>query len=133
MKRETTLMEQVEVLRAACCIAAADGEVSSSEMKLIHRLAHSTGVGKASREAMVEQALNNPDFLESQFRFLMHDPDRAMKILLFVAAADGEVGKEEEALVRDFAKRIHLDETRLQQLLKRASDSSDRPNLHDEK
>ena len=122
MKREMTLMEQVEVLRAACCIAAADGDVSKSEITLIHRLAHSTGVGKASREAMIDQAMHNPEFLESQFRFLMHDPDRAAKVLLFVAIADGELGEEEEELLQNFAQRIHLDETRLQQLLKRAKD-----------
>ena len=133
MKREITLMEQVEVLRAACCIAAADGEVSKAEVELIHRLARTTGVGKASREAMIDQALNNPAFLESQFRFLMHDPDRAMKILLFIAAADGEMDKEEEVVLRDFAQRIHLDETRLQQLLKRAADHCDQSKLHDEK
>jgi len=125
MKREITLMEQVEVLRAACCVAAADGEVSKPELELIHRLANTTGVGKASREAMIDQALNNPDFLESQFRFLMHDADRAMKILLYIAAADGELGEDEEVVLRDFAQRIHLDETRLQQLLKRASDRCD--------
>jgi tellurite resistance protein len=132
MKHETTLMEQVEVLRAACCIAAADGDISNAELKLIHRLAHIAGVGKASREAMIDQALNNPDFLESQFRFLMNDPNRAMKILFFVASADGEVGHEEELLMKDFAKRIQLDETRLQQLLKRASDDNDQPTLDGE-
>jgi uncharacterized tellurite resistance protein B-like protein len=99
---------------------------------LIHRLAHIAGVGKASREAMIDQALNNPDFLESQFRFLMNDPNRAMKILFFVASADGEVGHEEELLMKDFAKRIQLDETRLQQLLKRASDDNDQPTLDGE-
>ena len=77
MNEEISLMEQVDVLRAACCVAAADGEVTDAEAVVIERIAKKAGVGGASREAMLEMALTSPKFLESQFRFLMRDSERA--------------------------------------------------------
>ena len=39
MNEEISLMEQVDVLRAACCVAAADGEVRDAEAQLLERIA----------------------------------------------------------------------------------------------
>ena len=126
MKHEISLMEQVEILRAACCIAAADGEISDAERGFIARLATKAGVGRASREAMIEQGLTSPKFVESQFRFLLSNADRAIKVLMIVASADGAIGEAEEALVRNFAARLSIDEGRLEQLLRAGQDAADR-------
>ena len=126
MKHEISLMEQVEILRAACCIAAADGEISDAERGFIERLATKAGVGRASREAMIEQGLTSPKFVESQFRFLLSNADRAIKVLMIVASADGAIGEAEEALVRNFAARLSIDEGRLEQLLRAGQDAADR-------
>lgn len=125
MKHEISLMEQVEILRAACCIAAADGEISEAERGLIERMAIKAGVGRASREAMIEQGLTSPKFIESQFRFLLSNPDRAMKVLMIMASADGAIGEAEESLVRNFAARLSIDEGRLEQLLRAGQDAAD--------
>ena len=125
MKHEISLMEQVEILRAACCIAAADGEISDAERGFIERLATKAGVGRASREAMIEQGLTSPRFIESQFRFLLSNADRAIKVLMIVASADGAIGEAEESLVRNFAARLSIDEGRLEQLLRSGQDAAD--------
>ena len=125
MKHEISLMEQVEILRAACCIAAADGEISDAERGFIERLAVKAGVGRASREAMIEQGLTSPKFIESQFRFLLSNADRAIKVLMIVASADGAIGEAEETLVRNFAARLSIDEGRLEQLLRAGQDAAD--------
>ena len=126
MNEEISLMEQVDVLRAACCVAAADGEVTVAEANVIERIAKKAGVGGASREAMLEMALTSPKFLESQFRFLMRDSERAMKVLLIVAAADGVIAESERLLVTEFANRLEIDEERFRVLLRAAEQAADR-------
>ena len=126
MNEEISLMEQVDVLRAACCVAAADGEVTDAEAKVIERIAKKAGVGKASREAMLEMALTSPKFLESQFRFLMRDSERAMKVLLIVAAADGVIAESERLLATEFANRLEIDEERFRELIRAAEQAADR-------
>ena len=126
MNEEISLMEQVDVLRAACCVAAADGEVTDAEANVIERIAKKAGVGGASREAMLEMALTSPKFLESQFRFLMRDSERAMKVLLLVAAADGVIAESERLLATEFANRLEIDEERFRLLLRSAEQAADR-------
>ena len=126
MNEEISLMEQVDVLRAACCVAAADGEVTDAEANVIERIAKKAGVGGASREAMLEMALTSPKFLESQFRFLMRDSERAMKVLLLVAAADGVIAESERLLATEFANRLEIDEERFRLLIRAAEQAADR-------
>ena len=126
MNEEISLMDQVDVLRAACCVAAADGKVTEAESKMIQRIAKKAGVGDASREAMLEMALTSPKFLESQFRFLMRDSERAMKVLLIVAAADGVIAESERLLVTEFANRLEIDEERFRVLIRAAEQAADR-------
>ena len=38
-------MQEVEVLRAACCVAGIDGEVTENELVMINELAAKAGVG----------------------------------------------------------------------------------------
>lgn len=132
MNEEISLMEQVDVLRAACCVAAADGKVTEAESVVIQRIAKKAGVGDASREAMLDMALTSPKFLESQFRFLMRDSERAIKVLLIVAAADGAISESEKLLVTDFAHRLQIDEERLRVLLRAAEKSADRAQTGEE-
>lgn len=132
MNEEISLMEQVDVLRAACCVAAADGEVTDAEAEVIERIAKKAGVGVASREAMLEMALTSPKFLESQFRFLMRDSDRAMKVLLIVASADGVINESEKLLVTEFANRLEINEERFRTLLRAAEQSVDRAQTEGE-
>ena len=126
MKHAVPLMEQVAILRAACCIAAADGEITPAEQDVLVKLAEKAGVGKASREAMIEQALTSPEFLKSQFQVLVKDPDRAIRVLLIVASVDGALGEPEMMLVQTFAERLSMDKDRLERLFRAGEDAADR-------
>ena len=126
MRHAVPLMEQVAVLRAACCIAAADGEISPGERGALEKLAMKAGVGRASREAMIEQALTSPDFLKSQFQVLVKDPERAIKVLLIVASIDGSIGEAEQLLIRTFGDRLSIDEGRLALLMRAGEEAAER-------
>ena len=99
-------MVQVEVLRAACCIAGADGNTTDAERELLNRLAKQTGVGLASLEAMVSRACEDPNFCNEQVRVLKAEPKDAMAILLEVAMADGVIDENETEILKVFAEKL---------------------------
>ena len=99
-------MEQVEVLRAACCVAGADGSVTDKERQLIEKLADVSGVGAASLEAMVDRAKADCSFCDEQFQILKTDPQETMAILFEIAMSDGQVGTDEEQSLWSFAERL---------------------------
>ena len=63
-----TPTQRVEILRACCCIAGADGETTPDELAQIKQLAEAEGVGEASLNAMIERAEKDPDFFKQQFK-----------------------------------------------------------------
>ena len=115
-----TAMRDVEVLRAACCIAGADGEMESGEVQYLEQLAQKTGVGKASLDAMMELAVKDESFRQQQFRVLKADPVESMQLLFSVALADGEVTTDEGELLRLFAARLEIPREDLQKIIDQA-------------
>ena len=109
---------ELEVLRAACCIAGLDGNIDRAEIRYLRTLAERAGVGLTSLEAMVEQALENRDFYEEQFQVVASDPDRAITALFTVAIADGRLVTEERVILRHFADRIGVPGLRFEKLLR---------------
>lgn len=110
-------MVQVEVLRAACCVAGADGETTESELELLQRLAKQTGVGQASLQAMIDRACSDKDFCNEQFRVLKSEPKETMAILLDVAMSDGEIDDAELRALGIFAKKLSVPEDIYAQLV----------------
>ena len=88
-------MQDVEVLRAACCIPGADGEVRDVEADYLCRLASKLGVGQASLDAMTDVARSDQEFFEQQFQILKEQPLDSMKVLIRLALADGAISREE--------------------------------------
>lgn len=115
-----TAMRDVEVLRAACCIAGADGEMESGEVQYLEQLAQKVGVGKASLDAMMELAVEDGSFRQQQFRVLKADPVESMQLLFSVALADGEVTTDEGELLRLFAARLEIAREDLQKIVDQA-------------
>ena len=93
-----SVMHKVEILRAACCIAGADGEASEGELRLLKQLADQIGVGQASLDAMVDRSVRDPSFCNEQFQLLKTKPDKTLKILLKVAMSDRELEDAENKL-----------------------------------
>lgn len=99
-------MQQVEVLRAACCVAGIDGHVAAAERRILRRLADEIGVGDASLTAMIERAENDKAFYAQQFKILKADPKQSMQLLFRVAVADGKLRKTEAVVVLRLAERL---------------------------
>jgi len=113
-------MIKVEVLRAACCVAGADGEATDAERELLNRLAKETGVGQASMEAMISRACNDQNFCDEQFRVLKADPQEAMGILLNVAMADGSIDEGEAQILKVLSEKLAVPSEIFDALLQKA-------------
>jgi tellurite resistance protein len=111
------MLDQVEIVRAACCIASIDGQVSEAEETLLRQLAQQVGVGQMSLKAMMDRAKSDPNFYEKQFQYLHADPDVAMKALFRVAVCDGDMNANERVMLQFFADRLGVDDQRFEQYL----------------
>ena len=116
-----SVMRDVEILRAACCVAGLDQQISSAERRLLERLAEHAGVGKTSLDAMIDRAVDDSDFYQEQFKTIRTDPDSTMKALFCIAVADHELSTEERVILHQFATRLGMDPKRFNQLLAAAA------------
>jgi len=113
------IMNDVERLRAACCIAGIDGEVTDAERAMIDRLAEKAGVGSASLEAMIERACKDKSFCKEQFDVYSSDAEHTIESLWMVAAADGRVGDRESQVLRYFAQKLEISDERYDEIVQR--------------
>jgi uncharacterized tellurite resistance protein B-like protein len=103
-----TPTQRIDLLRAACCVANADGEAGESEMALVGKLIKEVGVGRASVQAMMDRAKVDPDFCQDQFKILKSDPSDAMLFLLQVAMADGKLTEQEVRVLKTLANNLEV-------------------------
>lgn len=111
------VMDRVEVLRAACCLAATDGKIHVRELKLLRKLADEAGVGQASFQAMIDRSLREPSYFEKQFELMKADADSTMLALFGVAISDGQLDEEQRIILGYFADKLGLSSQRFDQLL----------------
>ena len=105
-----TPTQRVEILRACCCIAGADGETTTDELTQIKQLAAAEGVGEASLNAMIERAEKDPDFYKQQFKILKAEPMACLDALLRISVANGLFKKSEQRVLRGLAQQLEIDE-----------------------
>ena len=110
-------MGDVEILRAACCVAAVGGEISPREMLLLRGLVESAGVGEASFYAMIDRATNEPGFYKEQLNLLTGDCEFAMRELARIALADGAISPDEFRMLRHFAGKIGMESGQFSRIL----------------
>lgn len=108
------------LLRAACCIAASDGEVNEHETAALHRLAKNIDLAP-----MLAEASTSPAFLEAQLQCVVDDPEAAMESLLAIAAADGTLSDAELLLIEQFALRLRIDEEQFRRLRRHAEHAAE--------
>jgi len=85
------MWKEVEILRAACCVAGLDGGVCQDELMLLQRLASEVGVGSMSLDAMIKRAEGDSDFYQELFQYVSADAEATMKLLFRLAIADREL------------------------------------------
>lgn len=110
-------MRQVELVRAACCVAGIDGTICDREHPLLLRLANHAGVGGASLKAMADRAQADSSFFQKQFDIFKADPDETMKTLFQIAIADGVLKQSERVVLQHFAERLGMPMERYEELL----------------
>lgn len=98
----------VEVLRAACCIAGFDGIITPGEQAIVQKLADKAGVGSVSLKAMCDRAKSDRNFYKEQFRLLHADPVSTMTIVMGVAIVDGVLKDDELGILKQFAERLGM-------------------------
>ena len=115
-------MQQVDLLLAACCVVASDGETSGSELRVLERLAKNAGVGAASLAAMLECAETDDEYIASQFRIVVTDKRKTMNMLFKVAIVDGKLRKPETVALKKLAKLMSVRPEQFDEWLKRSVD-----------
>lgn len=112
--------EKLEILRAAVCIAGVDGEVDEQELKLIEKLSKEIGVGRASREAMIDRAIKDPDFHKQMFRVLKTETDQTMLTMFHAAMVDGKLDDSEIKVLKHFAEKLDVSDETFEKLVAKA-------------
>lgn len=120
----TDAMRQVDLLRAACCVAGADGETSDSERRVLQRLANQAGVGAASFSAMIECAETDETFYKTQFRAAVSKPQETLLLLFRMAILDGKLRKEEVVMLKRLSGRIGVEPAQFDEWLQQFVDSA---------
>ena len=115
-------MQQVDLLRAACCVAGADGETTEAERKALEKLADRAGIGAASLGAMIDCAETDERFLESQFRVAVKSPRKTMDLLFKMAIIDGSLRRDEAVVMKRLAKMIDVTSEQFDAWLKQSID-----------
>lgn len=117
-------MEQVELLRAACCVAGADGEITQPERQFLERIASKAGVGGASLAAMIECAEQDENFYKAQFRVVAAESQKTMEFLFKVAAKDRRFSRSEARMLKRLSKPLGVSETDFDSWLKSKVDAA---------
>ena len=120
-----TPMEKVEILRACCCVAGADGECTPEEVRLLQKLADQVGVGQASLTAMTQRSETDPDFYQQQFKILKTDPQQTMAVLMQTALANGRLIPEEQRVLRGLADNLGVPEDVFHRLMQASTQMTD--------
>lgn len=118
-------MQEVEILRAACCVAGIDGEVTENELVMINKLAAKAGVGRASLEAMIERGKADPEFYKEQFRVLKDQPKKSMVAIFKVATADKSLSADEINILRKFAEKLGISSESFDAVVEKVSQRSE--------
>ncbi len=111
---------RIDILQAACCVAAIDQQLDEPERDALIHLAEQAGIGHDSLAGILVRALEDEDFLAEQLRLLHDDPVGVIATLLGIAAADGQITIDERVLIRFFAGKLALSNAQFRDAIERA-------------
>ncbi len=110
-------MNDLEVLKAACCIAGLDEDVGFKERQVLQSLAERAGVDQAAFDAMMVMAVEDDDYFEGQLNLLQSNVDDAIKSLFRVAVTDGKLGSNERVILQHFSENLGMTDERFEEIL----------------
>jgi len=100
--------KEMEILRGVLAVAVADGHATRGEKGVIEGLAKRAGVDPAWLRRMTERAEQGRSVESSMSHPVLEDPAQAMKLLVGVAAIDGEITEAERSALVDIGLKIGL-------------------------
>ncbi len=109
-RKNMTPTQRVEILRASCCIAGADGETTDDEMQHLLKLANAVGVGDASLSAMIARSESDLEFYKQQFQILKAEPIECLQVLVDVSIANGTIKEPEFEVLKGLAVQLEIDD-----------------------
>jgi tellurite resistance protein len=95
--------DSYELLTAVIALAAADGNVTNSELAVIKALARKAAVEGPELDAMIESAAIDAAARQELLNRAVKQPERAMSLLIAAANIDGNVSEEERNLLVDIS------------------------------
>lgn len=110
-------MNDLEVLKAACCIAGLDEDVGFKERKVLQMLALRAGVTQASFDAMMDQAVEDEEFFEGQLNLLQSNLDDAVRSLFRVAVVEGKLEPNQRDVLLNFSEKLGMTSEHFDQIL----------------
>jgi uncharacterized tellurite resistance protein B-like protein len=115
-----TNMQRIEIVRACCCVASADGSITSEERDHLRKLAEAIGIGSASLNAMIDRAMRDKEFYRQQFGTLRDDPLVTLDILVEAARAAGPVTEPELKMLWGLANQLGISQQDFAQRIEQA-------------
>ena len=112
------LEQPIELIQAACCLAASDGEICASERRFLQHLASDAGIDPDALAVMIKRAETDESFLDDQFRIAGIDPRQTMAVLFKLAIVDGKLRKSEAATLRKLAVQMGATSDQFEKWLK---------------
>jgi tellurite resistance protein len=107
----------VEILRAASCIAGVDKNINPDELKVLMKLADRAGIGQASFNVIIEMARTDPRFYQDQFRLMRACPDEAIRVMIKTAVVDGDLAADERIIISKLGDQLGLSHETIDKLL----------------
>ena len=110
------LMKHVELLRAACCVAGADGQTVPSEREILTRIAADADLRNELLEYFIGRSETDRTFSDVQFRRGVSDSVATLEFLFAVAKADNRLTVGELNVLFRIAERLRLSEDQFARL-----------------
>ncbi len=106
----------VDLLKAAVCVAGLDGEITDDETEVLIHLAHRAGVHDDHLTDLMAKARIDNELLNEQLSVVRADPEVTIGVLCHVAAVDGEVSGDERAVIHQFGVLLGISRDRMAEI-----------------
>lgn len=106
----------VDLLKAAVCVAGLDGEITEQETEVLIHLAHRAGVHDDDLTDLMARARIDGELLDQQLIVVREDPEVTIGVLCHIAVVDGQVSYEEREVIHQFGVLLGVSRERMAEI-----------------
>ena len=111
-------MNDLELIRAVCCLAGMGSDVTLEELQVLGKLAHRAGLERKAMDTLLQKAATDEAFRDEQIDAVMTDVDGVMTRLIALASRAGSLEEGHIAmLLWRVATKAEMTAERFEQLL----------------